>query len=48
MTEENEDIKIEEYEDIKVNKKLWLFWVILIVILVVWWQIAFFIALSML
>jgi hypothetical protein len=48
MTEENEDIKIEEDEDIKVNKKLWLFWVILIVILVVWWQIAFFIALSML
>ena len=48
MTEENEDIKIEEDEDIKVNKKLWLFWVILIVVLVVWWQIAFFIALSML
>jgi hypothetical protein len=48
MTEKNEDIKIEEDEDIKVNKKLWLFWVILIVVLVVWWQIAFFIALSML
>ena len=48
MTEKNEDIKIEENEDIKVNKKLWLFWVILIVVLVVWWQIAFFIALSML
>jgi len=48
MTEENEDIKIEEDEDIKVNKKLWLFWVILITVLVVWWQIAFFIALSML
>ena len=48
MTEKNETIKIEEDEDIKVNKKLWLFWVILIVVLVVWWQIAFFIALSML
>ena len=48
MTEENEDIKIEEDEDIKVNKKLWLFWVILITFLVVWWQIAFFIALCML
>ena len=48
MTEKNEDIKIEETEDIKINKKLWLFWVILIVILVVWWQIAFFITLSML
>ena len=46
MTEKNEDIKIEEIEDIKVNKKLWLFWVILIVILVVWWQITFLIALS--
>ena len=48
MTEKNENIKIEEVEDIKINKKLWLFWVILIVVLVVWWQIAFFIALSML
>ena len=48
MTENNEDIKIEEDEDIKVNKKLWLFWVIIITVLVVWWQIAFFIALSML
>lgn len=48
MTENNEGIKIEEDEDIKINKKLWLFWVILIVVLVVWWQIAFFIALSML
>ena len=48
MTEKNETIKVEEGEDIKVNKKLWLFWVILIVGLVVWWQIAFFIALSML
>jgi hypothetical protein len=48
MTERNETIKIEETEDIKINKKLWLFWVILIVVLVVWWQIAFFIALSML
>ena len=48
MTEKNEDIKIEEIEDIKVNKKLWLFWVIIITTLVVWWQIAFFIALCML
>jgi hypothetical protein len=48
MTEKNEDIIIEEDEDIKVNKKLWLFWVILITVLVVWWQIAFFIALCML
>jgi len=35
----------EKEEDIKIDKKLWLFWVILIVILVVWWQIAFLIAL---
>ena len=48
MTEKNEDIKMEEVEDIKVNKKLWLFWVILIVVLVVWRQTAFFIALYML
>jgi hypothetical protein len=38
----------EKEDDIKIDKKLWLFWVILIVILVVWWQIAFFIALCML
>jgi hypothetical protein len=38
----------EKEEDITIDKKLWLFWVILIVVLVVWWQIAFFIALSML
>ena len=48
MTENNEDIKIEGDVDIKINKKLWLFWVILIVVLVVWWQIVFFVALSML
>ena len=48
MTGNNEDIKIEEDEDIKINKKLWLFWMILIVVLVVWWQVAFFVALSML
>lgn len=35
----------EKEEDIKIDKKLWLFWVILIVILVVGWQIAFLVAL---
>jgi len=39
---ENED------KDLKIDKKMWIIWVILIVILVVWWQVAFFIALSML
>jgi len=39
---ENED------RDLKIDKKMWIIWVILIVILVVWWQVAFFIALSML
>ena len=38
----------EEDDDIKVDKKLGIFWVILIVILVVWWQIVFLIALSLL
>lgn len=34
--------------ELKIDKKTWLIWVIIIVILVVWWQVAFFIALSML
>lgn len=38
----------EEDDDIKVDKKLGIFCVILIVILVVWWQIVFLIALSLL
>jgi hypothetical protein len=38
----------EEDDDIKVDKKLEIFWVILITVLVVWWQITFLIALSLL
>ena len=34
--------------DVKIDKKTWIIWVIIIVLLVVGWQIAFFIALSML
>ena len=34
--------------ELKIDKKTWLIWVIIIVFLVVWWQVAFFIALSML
>ena len=33
-------------EDLKIDKKTWIIWVIIIVLLVVWWQIAFLITLS--
>jgi len=33
-------------EEIKIDKKTWIIWVIIIVLLVVWWEIAFLIALS--
>jgi hypothetical protein len=32
--------------DLKIDKKKWIIWMIIITILVVWWQIAFLIALS--
>ena len=32
--------------DLKIDKKKWITWMIIITILVVWWQIAFLIALS--
>ena len=32
-------------DDIKMDKKMWIIWVI-IVVLIVWWEIAFLIALS--
>ena len=34
MTEKDEN-------ELKIDKKAWLLWVILIIVLVVWWQIAF-------
>ena len=33
-------------EEIRIDKKAWIIWVIIIVLLVVWWEIAFLIALS--
>lgn len=36
----------EDKEEIKIDKKTWLIWAIIIVLLVVGWQIAFLIALS--
>ncbi len=33
-------------EEIRIDKKTWIIWVIIIVLLVVWWEIAFLIALS--
>ncbi len=33
-------------ENLKIDKKTWIIWMIIIVILVVWWEIAFLIALS--
>ena len=31
--------------ELKIDKKTWLIWVIIIVVLVVWWQVAFLVAL---
>ena len=39
MTEKKND-------DIKIDKKTWIIWVIIIVLLIVWWEIAFLVALS--
>lgn len=33
-------------EDLKIDKKIWTIWTIIIVLLVVWWQIAFLLALT--
>ena len=33
-------------EETRIDKKAWIIWVIIIVLLVVWWEIAFLIALS--
>lgn len=33
-------------EKLKIDKKIWIIWVIIVVLLVVWWQIAFLITLS--
>ena len=33
-------------ENLKIDKKTWIIWMVIIVILVVWWEIAFLIALS--
>ena len=41
MTEKND-------ENLKIDKKTWIIWMVIIVILVVWWEIAFLVALSML
>ena len=41
MTEKND-------ENLKIDKKTWIVWMVIIVILVVWWEIAFLVALSML
>jgi hypothetical protein len=31
--------------ELKIDKKTWLIWVIIVTILVVWWQVAFLVAL---
>jgi len=36
----------KKVEDLKIDKKMWIIWMIVIVLLVVWWEIAFLIALS--
>lgn len=36
----------KKIDDIKIDKKTWIIWVIIIVLLVVGWEIAFLIALS--
>ena len=38
----------KEDKNLEIDKKTWLIWVIIIVILIVWWEIVFLIALSML
>ena len=38
----------KDEKHLKIDKKTWIIWVIIIVLLVVWWEIAFLIALSML
>lgn len=40
--------KNKDEKSLKIDKKNWLIWAIIIVLLVVWWEIAFLIALSML
>ena len=33
-------------ENLKIDKKTWIIWMVIIVLFVVWWEIAFLIALS--
>ena len=40
--------KNKNEESLKIGKRTWIIWAIIIVLLVVWWEIAFLIALSIL
>jgi hypothetical protein len=40
--------KDKDEKSLKIDKKNWLIWAIIVVLLIVWWEIAFLIALSML
>ncbi len=36
----------KEDKNLEIDKKTWIIWMVIIVILIVWWEIAFLIALS--
>ena len=40
--------KNKDEKSLKIDKRTWIIWAIIIVLLVVWWEIAFLIALTML